>query len=221
MRGRLVVFEGGEGAGKSTQLRRLGSRLGAAGIAHRTLREPGGTPVGDRIRDLLLHADTPLAPRAEAALFIASRAQLVADVIEPALAAGEHVLLDRFLLSTYAYQVHGRGLPEAEVQAANRLAVGSCVPTLTVLLRLPVRDGLARVSARGAADRFERADHGFHERVAAAFDRFATPEWQRAHPECGPIVGVDATGSADDVEARIVAVLTGAVPELWHPVGAA
>ena len=122
MRGRLVVFEGGEGVGKSTQLQRLAARLTAASVAHRLFREPGGTPTGDRIRELLLHADTPLATTTEAALFIASRAQLVAEEVVPALARGDQVLLDRFMLSTYAYQIHGRGLPEDAVRAANRLA---------------------------------------------------------------------------------------------------
>ena len=150
LRGRLVVFEGGEGAGKSTQLRRLSARLIAAGITHRHFREPGGTAVGDRIRELLLHGDAPMAPRTEAALFVASRAELVETVVRPALARGEHVLLDRFLLSTYAYQIHGRGLPEAEVRAANALATNGLVPDLTLLLALTPGDGLAR--AGDAAD---------------------------------------------------------------------
>ncbi len=213
-RGRLVVFEGGEGAGKSTQLRRLASTLADAGVAHRIYREPGGTPLGDRIRDLLLHADTPVAPTAEAALFIASRAQLVAQEVAPALARGEHVLLDRFLLSTYAYQVHGRGLPEDEVRAANRLATAGLVPDLTLLLALPPHEGLRRASGRGGADRIERAEAAFHERVAAAFERFATPAWQAAHPECGPIVAVDATGSEDAVASRLRAILAERLPAL-------
>ena len=213
-RGKLVVFEGGEGAGKSTQLQRLSARLSSRGIAHRVFREPGGTPVGDRIRDLLLHTDAPLAPTTEAALFIASRAQLVATELRPALARGEHVLLDRFLLSTYAYQIHGRGLPEAQVRAANLLATDGLVPAVTVLLSLPPGEGLARVGARGNADRIERAEDGFHDRVAAAFARFGERAWQAEHPECGPIVAVSASGSEDDVEARIARALAAAVPGL-------
>lgn len=214
MRGRLVVFEGGEGAGKSTQLRRLAARLTAAGVAYRLFREPGGTPAGDRIRELLLHADAPLAPTTEAALFIASRAQLVAQEIRPALARDEVVLLDRFMLSTYAYQIHGRGLAEESVRAANQLATGGLVPDLTILLTLDPRDGLARAGTRAAHDRIERADAGFHERVAQAFARFATSEWQRAHPECGPLVAVDAAGTEDEVEARIDLALATRLPEL-------
>ena len=213
-RGRLVVFEGGEGAGKSTQLRRLAASLTAAGVAHRVFREPGGTPAGDRIRDLLLHRSEPLAPRTEAVLFIASRAQLVAAEIVPALERGEHVLLDRFLLSTYAYQVQGRGLPEAEVRAANRLATAGLVPDLTLLLALAPSAGLARAGARGGTDRIERADAEFHDRVAAAFRRFSASDWQDEHPECGPIVAVDAAGSEAEVESRLRDVLVARVPAL-------
>jgi len=216
-RGRLVVFEGGEGAGKSTQLRRLAASLAAAGVAHRVFREPGGTPAGDRIRDLLLHSDEPLAPRTEAALFIASRAQLVAAELRPALANREHVLLDRFLLSTYAYQVHGRGLPEAEVRAANHLATAGLVPDLTLLLTLAPSEGLARAGARSGADRIERAEREFHERVDAAFRRFSELDWQQGHPECGRIVAVDASGTEDEVEGRLRAALAMHLPELLRP----
>lgn len=210
MRGRLVVFEGGEGVGKTTQLARLRARLEAAGVPHRAFREPGGTAVGDRIRDLLLHHDGPLAPTTEAALFIASRAQLVATEVRPALDRGELVLLDRFLLSTYAYQVHGRRLPESDVRAANHLATGGLVPELTLLLTLPAAEGLARAGARGAADRMERGGEEFHARVEAAFARFATAEWQQSHHECGPIVAVDAAGSEDAVERRVLDALRAA-----------
>ena len=220
-RGRLVVFEGGEGAGKSTQLRRLAASLGDAGIAHRLFREPGGTPAGDRIRDLLLHRSEPLAPRTEAALFIASRAQLVAAEVVPALARGEHVLLDRFLLSTYAYQVHGRGLPEAEVCSANRMATAGLVPDLTLLLSLPPSEGLSRAGARGGADRIERADAAFHERVASAFRHFSASAWQQQHPECGVIVAIDAVGSEGDVETRLRDAITAQLPGfLTEPVRA-
>ncbi len=214
MRGRLVVFEGGEGVGKSTQLRRLAARLAAAGVPHGLHREPGGTPAGDRIRDLLLHADAPLAPTTEAALFVASRAQLVAEVILPALARGEHVLLDRFLLSSYAYQSAGRGIPLDDVRDANRLATGGLMPDLTVLLDMAPADGLRRVRSRGAPDRIERADDEFHRRVASAFVQFADPAWQAVHPECGPIVAVDAVGSEEEVEARVRAILASRLPAL-------
>ena len=214
MRGRLIVFEGGEGAGKSTQLRRLAARLTATGIAHRHFREPGGTAVGDRIRDLLLHGDAPMAARTEAALFVASRAELVATAVRPALAAGEHVLLDRYLLSSYAYQVHGRGLPEADVRAANVLATDGVVPDLTLLLTLTPAAGLARAGARSAADRIERAEREFHEKVATAFATFAAPAWQATHPECGPIIAIPADGSVDEVEALVLREVSTRLPAI-------
>ncbi len=219
MRGQLVVFEGGEGAGKSTQLQRLSARLTRSHIAHALHREPGGTPVGDRIREILLHSDLPLAPETEASLFVASRAQLVATVVKPALAAGQHILLDRFLLSSYAYQIYGRGLPSSDVRAANALATAGVVPDLTILLRVSVAEGLSRAAKRGQADRFERADRGFHDRVAAAFDAFAAPAWQQQHPECGKIVAVDAAGSPEEVEQRVIDAIAEHCPALLADAG--
>jgi dTMP kinase len=202
--GRLIVFEGGEGSGKSTQLRLLSDALASAGIAHRCLREPGGTALGGEVRRLLLERDWAMEARAEALLFMASRAQMVAEELRPALAGGEHVLLDRFFLSTYAYQVGGRGLPEQEVRAANGLATAGMVPDLTLLLTFPVTEGLARAAERSSShDRMEREGEAFHERVARAFDAFAHPDWQRAHPECGPIVSIEGAGSERDVARRV------------------
>lgn len=214
MRGRLLVFEGGEGAGKTTQLQRLAAHLAIRGIPHMVYREPGGTPVGDRIREILLHSEQPLAPAAEAALFVASRAQLVATMVRPALEAGTHVLLDRFLLSTYAYQIHGRGLAESDIRAANQLACDGLAPDLTLLMRVPVGEGLIRAHARSEGDRFERASRDFHDRVAAAFDLFTTPAWQRAHQECGPIVAVDAIGEVEEVSTRVMHALQSNLPEM-------
>ncbi|MFL5618680.1 MAG: dTMP kinase [Gemmatimonadaceae bacterium] len=202
--GRLIVFEGGEGSGKSTQLRLLSDALAKTGGAHRCLREPGGTALGAEVRRLVLEREWEVDARAEALLFMASRAQMVARELRPALATGEHVLLDRFFLSTYAYQIGGRGLPEDEVRAANGLATGGLVPDLTLLLTFPVAEGLARAAERSSAhDRMEREGKAFHERVARAFDGFARPEWQRAHPECGPIVSIEAVGSERDVARRV------------------
>jgi dTMP kinase len=211
--GRLIVFEGGEGSGKSTQLRRLADALATAGVAHRCLREPGGTPLGAEVRRMVLEREWEVEARAEALLFMASRAQLVAREIRPALLRGEVVLLDRFFLSTYAYQIGGRALPDAEVRAANGLATGGLAPDLTLLLSFPVAEGLARAADRSAAhDRMEREGRVFHERVAAAFESFATPEWQRAHPECGPIVSIEAAGSERDVAERVREVLAARWP---------
>lgn len=215
-RGLLLVVEGPEGAGKSTQVARLGARLTRGGRPHVELREPGGTPVGERIRTLLLNeADLEITAAAEAALFIASRAQLVDQVINPALRAGTTVTLDRFFLSTYAYQVHGRGLDEADLRAANRLATASLVPDLTILLTLAPEEGMRRADERGARDRMESSGDEFHRRVADAFSLFATPAWQAAHPECGPIVLVDAAASADEVELAIARLLASRWPDIF------
>lgn len=212
--GRLVVFEGVEGAGKTTQLERLAVRLGGAGVSCRTFREPGGTPAGDRIRALLLDPDAALDARTEALLFMASRAELLSVAVRPALGAGTVVMLDRFFLSTYAYQVAGRGLPEADVVAANHAATGGLVPDLTLLMALSSAEGMARAQRRGPSDRMERSGQEFHARVERAFHTFATPEWQATHPEAGPIVVVDGAGNAADVERCVVATVTARFPEL-------
>lgn len=203
----LIVFEGPEGAGKTTQLRMTAEWLGKSGAQVITVREPGGTPLGDEIRRLLLDPDSDIVPRAEGLLFMASRAQLVEREVAPALASGATVLLDRFFLSTYAYQVAGRGLPHDRISAANTLATGGLRPDLTVLLVLQVQEGLARATKRGPHDRMEKADGGFHERVARAFSEFSTSGWQQAHPEAGPITTVDARGGVDDVFVRVKSVL--------------
>jgi dTMP kinase len=205
--GRLIVFEGGEGVGKSTQLGRLLARLTAAGVRCASFREPGGTPLGDEIRRLLLDPEGHMSPRAEALLFMASRAELLRRHVRPALDAGDTVLLDRFFLSTYAYQIGGRQLHAEGVRSANALATDGLVPDLTVLLTLDAAEGLRRAGVRGATDRMERSGETFHARVEAAFHEFATAGWQQAHPECGVIVPVDAAGSEDEVAARV----TGAV----------
>ena len=203
MTGGLIVFEGVEGVGKSTQLRHLISRLENQGRIVCPVREPGGTVAGDEIRRLLLDPASHLDARAEALLFMASRAQLVSDVIRPALERGEFVVADRFFLSTYAYQVAGRGLPEEQVRLANALATGVLPPDLTLILDLPPGAGLERAAQRSAHDRIERSGEAFYERVRAAFVDFASPEWQQRHPEAGPIVLVDASGDEAAVALRV------------------
>jgi len=217
-RGRLIVLEGAEGVGKTTQIRRLGETLSARGVSYLGVREPGGTAIGNNIRRLLLEPGPELSPRTEALLFMASRAELVEHDIKPALARGFVVLADRFFLSTYAYQIAGRGLPDAEVTAANRFATGGLVPDLTILLRLSVSAALARTDSRGSRDRIEAADDEFHHRVAAAFDRFLDSAWQREHPESGPVIAVDAAGSPDDVATAVIGVLDQTWPETFRPV---
>jgi len=146
-------------------------------------------------------------------LFMASRAQLVQNVIRPALSTGTWVMADRFFLSTYAYQIAGRRLPEAEIRSANRIATQGLVPDLTLLLDLPSAEGLRRAGARsGAHDRMERLGDGFHDRVSEAFDTFLRPTWQAAHPECGPIVRIEASGAPTDVAARVDAAIATHLP---------
>ncbi|GMV09994.1 MAG: thymidylate kinase [Gemmatimonadota bacterium] len=215
--GALIVLEGTEGVGKTTQLGRLAARMQLAGIPHSTVREPGGTPAGDEIRRLLLDPAMHIIPRAEALLFMASRAQLVDEVIRPAIARGHFVVLDRFFLSTYAYQIAGRRLAEGGVRDANAFATAGLVPDLTILLDLPDGEGFARIAARGEQDRIERSGDAFHTRVAAAFRAFAEADWQVQHPECGPVTLVDASGSVDDVAGRIWARLVARWPETFLP----
>lgn len=216
-RGKLIVLEGAEGVGKTTQLRRLGDTLTARGIPFLGVREPGGTAIGNHIRRLLLEPGPGFSARTEALLFMASRAELVENDIRPALERGEVVIADRFFLSTYAYQIAGRGLSEPDVTSANRFATGGLVPDLTILLRLSVAAALARTDSRGARDRIESADDDFHHRVAEAFDRFADPAWQRSHPESGPVVAIDAAGSVDEVAAAVLSMLEQKWPETFRP----
>ena len=210
----LIVLEGAEGVGKTTQLRLLAERLRAGGMDILTLREPGGTSLGDSIRQILLDPAQDILPESEALLFLASRAQIVRTEIDPALARGVVVLMDRFFLSTYAYQIAGRGLHEGAIRAANALATGGLTPDLTVVLRLGSAEGLARASERSGHDRIEGSGEAFHARVEQAFDLFADSDWQRTHPECGPIVIVDGTGSIADVHQRVTDALARNLPSL-------
>jgi dTMP kinase len=179
----FVTFEGIEGSGKSTHLRLLASTLRAAGHAVVETREPGGTALGARLRDLLLEpSDAPFEPLAELLLYLADRAQHAAQVIRPALARGEIVLCDRFSDSTIAYQGYGRGLDLDTVRTLDAQARTGLEPDLTFLLDCPASAGLARARARsgGGGDRFEQealafheaVRHGFHELAAAAAERY-------------------------------------------------
>lgn len=175
-RGRFVTFEGPEGAGKSTHLGMLAERLRAQGLTVQTTREPGGTPLGEAVRGLLQFdtaGESPV-PRAELLLFLASRAQLVATVIRPALERGEWVLCDRFCDSTFAYQGYGRGMDVAELRGLNAFATGGLMPDLTLLLDIPQAESRLRVAGRnGPADRFESERDAFHGRLAEGFRALA------------------------------------------------
>jgi len=166
-RGRFIAFEGGEGTGKSTQARLLATRLGAL-----LTREPGGTGLGERIRHLVLDNDVdPVAERTEALLFAAARAQHVAEVIQPVLDSGRHVVTDRFLHSSVAYQGYGRGLPAGEIADLSRWATAGLVPDLVVLLE--VAPAVAATRLDRPLDRLEATGGRFHDRVQAGFRELA------------------------------------------------
>jgi dTMP kinase len=203
-RGRLIVLEGGDGVGKTTQLPLVAEALRARGLVVRTIREPGQTEVGTRVRQLLLDPASQIGPATEVLLFLSARAQVVRDVVAPALAAGEWVVADRFFVSTYAYQIAGHGLDDGLVRAANALATGGLVPDLTLLLTVRGEVAAARRAARGTADRLERYGAAFDARVAAAYAAAATPAWQAEHPECGPLLAVAADGPVAEVTARLI-----------------
>ena len=193
----FVTFEGGEGSGKSTQVQRLAARLRALGHETVVTREPGGTPLGEGIRALLLDPGRRPGPLAEAFLMEAARAELVADVIRPSLDSGRIVLCDRYDDSTLAYQGGGRRLDAALLQAMNRAATGGLVPDLTLLFDLEPERGLARrAEAAGATNRLDREPLEFHRRVRACYLELAAADPARW-------VVVDASLPAEALEARI------------------
>ncbi len=193
-RGRLVTFEGGEGSGKSTQAAALAARLEAAARPAVRLCEPGGTPLGETLRDLILHSGPEITPEAELLLFLAARAELVRLQLRPALDAGQVVICDRFSDSTLAYQGYGRGLDLAAIRPLDAFATGGLVPDLTLLLDLPLEAGLARRT--GGADAIERQEAAFHERVRQSYLALAA-----AAPERWLVL--DGTDSVAAIEARV------------------
>ena len=193
MRGLFITLEGVEGCGKTTQLRLLAEYLGRRECRVVTTREPGGTPLAEALRGLLLDPATgAISPLSELMMYAAARAQHVHSVIRPALERGDVVLCDRFCDSTLAYQGGGRGLALDQIRTLNTLATGGLAPDCTLLLDLPVEDGLARSGKRGALDRIEGESADFHRRVRAAFLDIA-----RAEPE--RITIIDASAPAEEV----------------------
>ena len=207
-RGRFITIEGPEGAGKTSQAARLEATLEARGVAVRTTREPGGTALGERIREILLApSQAPIDPLADALLFNAARRQLVEEVIEPTLAAGTTVICAQFADSTRAYQGYGEGLAVDELQRLEDIATGGLRPDVTLLLDIPVELGLAR-KAPDDHTRFETGfDLAFHRRVRNGFLAMAVAEPQR-------FVVIDATEPEDAVADRVLRAVLPRLPEI-------
>ncbi len=201
-RGRFITFEGGEGAGKSTQLRLLADRLRETGLNVLTTREPGGSDGAEEIRALLVSGATDRWDAVtEALLHTAARRDHLRAVVWPALAAGTWVLCDRFVDSTFAYQGYGHGMDRNILSGLTRLAIGDFAPDLTLVLDIPVEEGLRRAGAReGGEDRYERMGRDFHQRLRTGFTTIA-----RDNPDRCALL--DASGTAKAVEAAIWAIV--------------
>jgi dTMP kinase len=213
MSGLFITFEGTEGAGKTTQVVRLAGRLGELGYKIRVVREPGSTPIGEEIRFTLKEskANREMTPETELLLMNAARAQLVREIIRPALAAGEIVLSDRFYDSTTAYQGFGRGLNLNFLKSVIDFAVGETKPHLTLFLQVPAHVSEERRRSRQATlpfvrDRIEEADRAFFERVARGFEAVVAAEPNR-------IRVLDASGTTDEVTAAIWKVVEPLLPK--------
>jgi len=199
-RGKFITFEGVDGAGKSTQIERAAARLTAQGVRFIQSREPGGTPLGERIRELVLHE--PMHLETEALLMFAARREHLARVIEPALDAGVWVLCDRFTDATFAYQGGGRGLAFDKIAALESWVHGHLAPDLTVIFDLPLEVAATRLAGNGQTpDKFEREQGGFFERVRAAY-------LTRARQDPARCKVVDASGTPDEVWVEVEAALS-------------
>lgn len=211
---RFVVLEGGDGVGKSTQIALLSGWLGAVGLPHLTTREPGGTPVGEAIREIVLgRSDLDIGPETELFLILAARAAFVRDVVRPALAEGKTVVADRFSLSTLAYQGYGRELDLDHVREADDLARGGLRPDLCLVLDLPAEESRER-QRRGVdeADRIEREGRDFRERVRRGYLELADTE-----PD---VELVNARGTPEEVHERIRDRLLARFPGVFRGGGA-
>ena len=201
----FVTLEGGEGAGKTTHLATVAQWFGARGYDVVTTREPGGTALGERIRTLVLDRTLHMVPDTELLLMFAARAEHIARVVRPALAAGKAVICDRFIDASYAYQGGGRGIASERIRALEQWTLAGLVPTLTLLFDVPVAEGMRRAGARGELDRFERERSDFQERVRAAYRARAVAEPAR-------IATIDAAQPLAAVTQQIQTVLAGRWP---------
>lgn len=210
--GVLITFEGGEGAGKTTHIRFLAKALEDLGYSVLMLREPGGTELGEALRSLVLDpAYAPVSPRCEMLIYEAARAQLVDEVIKPALEAGKIVLCDRFTDSTEAYQGFGRGIDLQQIRSANAFAADGLRPAATLLLRCQgAEEGLVRATHHGHADRLEQAGLDFHQRVQRGFD-------QMRRESNGRIRLIDTSGPKSITAAQVFSALADVIPALNAP----
>jgi dTMP kinase len=208
VQGRFLTIEGIEGVGKTTQIVRLSKILSDRGIAHVVTREPGGTPLAEKIRDLVLGSREPLPDTAELLLMFAARAVHLQNLIEPTLTAGRWVLCDRFTDATYAYQGAGRGLGDDQIRPLELLVQRARRPDLTLLLDVPVAVGLQRARRRNQDTGIEHADQDrFELQRAEFFERVRAAYLARAAAEPGRMSVIDAGRSADEVTSQIVDVL--------------
>ena len=212
-RGRFVVLEGVEGAGKSTQARMLGEWLEACGVPFTLTREPGGTEVGEAIRNVVQdRSELSIRPETELLLYLAARTAFVKEVALPVLERGELLIADRFSLSTYAYQGYGRGLDLEEVRRMDRFASGGLAPDIYLVLDLPVEEGRARQKAAGKRDdRLEGSGEEFLDAVGRGYRELAATD--------GSIRLIDALGTPLDVHTRVREVLRLELPETFANLG--
>jgi len=205
----FITFEGSEGCGKTTQVQKLAERLARSGVTHLVTREPGGTPIGETIRELLQFAlhNSSMTPETELFLFEASRSQLVREIIKPALARGMCVIADRFFDSTTVYQGAARKLDRRIVDRLNAFAVGDCVPDITFVLDVDAATAESRMRQPRAPDRMEQQPAEFYERVREGYRQLAAHDAKR-------IVLIDASRDVDQVENEIWGMLASRFPAL-------
>tara|TARA_R110000787_G_scaffold20716_2_gene61616 strand:- start:520 stop:1167 length:648 start_codon:yes stop_codon:yes gene_type:complete len=204
--GKFITFEGGEGAGKSTQVRLLADALQSLGISTVLTREPGGAPGAEKIRTLLLDSAAEWDPQTETLLHFAARADHYTSCISPALKSGQWVICDRFADSTRAYQGYGLGVSASAIDTLYDITLGTFRPDLTLVLDLPVTTGMQRIGARaGAADRYERMNPAFHERLRRGFLEIAAKEPERCVVlDADTDIGILATRILECVENRLL-----------------
>jgi len=205
----FITFEGSEGSGKSTQAQRLAARLERSAVPHRLTREPGGTPIGETIRELLQFAshNSDMTPEAELLLFEASRSQLVREIIKPALECGMCVIADRFFDSTTVYQGAARKLDREMVERLNAFAIGDCIPEVTFVLDVDAATAKSRMQKPRRPDRMEQEPAEFYERVREAYRELAAREPSR-------IVLINGANDADEIENEIWNMLSSRFPNL-------